>query len=47
MEESDKLKRKIREEAEKNMEIDDSDIPIHEKFVKEEHITSIKKKKPF
>lgn len=44
MEEIDKLRRKIKREAEKNIEINESDIPIHEKFVKEEHIKTIKKK---
>ena len=67
MEEIDKLRKKLRKEAEKNIDrlpshkekanlekkqgeselfdIDDSDIPIHEKFVSEEHIKQIKKKK--
>ncbi|MEA2036584.1 MAG: hypothetical protein U9O94_03695 [Nanoarchaeota archaeon] len=30
--------------VQKNLEIDDSDIPIHEKLTKEEHIKRIKKK---
>lgn len=34
MEYIDKIRRKIKEQAEKHMEIDESDIPIHEKFVK-------------
>ncbi len=33
------------EEAEKNIEIDESDIPVHEKLVKEEKIKEIKKNK--
>ena len=45
MEEIDKLRKKIKEKAEKNIEIDDSDIPIHEKFVREEDIKKLKKKK--
>lgn len=45
MEEIDKIKRKIRKQAEKNIDIDDSDIPVHEKFVREEHIKQLKKKK--
>lgn len=45
MEEADKLKKRIKRQAEKNIEIDDSDIPIHEKLVREEHIKEIKKHK--
>jgi|TARA_B100002003_G_C13785912_1_gene388897 hypothetical protein len=45
MEEIDKLRKKIKKEAEKNIEVDDSDIPIHEKHVKEEHIKQLKKNK--
>ena len=45
MEEIDKIKKRIKREAEKNIEIDDSDIPVHEKFVKEEHIKQLKKKR--
>jgi len=44
MEEIDKLRKKIKQQAEKNIEIDESDIPIHEKFVKEEHIKKAKRK---
>ncbi len=40
-EEIEKLKKKIK----KHMEIDDSDIPVHERYVKEEDIKKIKKKK--
>ena len=43
MEEIDKIRKKIREEAEKNIEMDDSDIPVHERFVKEDEIKKIKK----
>jgi len=46
MEEIDKIKKKIKEQAEKNIEIDDSDIPVHEKLTREEHIKQLKKKKP-
>lgn len=45
MEEIEKIKKKIQKEAEENIEIDESDIPVHEKFVKEEHIKKIKKNK--
>ncbi len=45
MEEIDKIKKRIKEQAEKNINIDDSDIPIHEKRVKEEHIKQLKKNK--
>ena len=44
-EEANKLKKKIKKELEENMEIDDSDIPVHERYVKEEDIKQIKKKK--
>ena len=36
--EIDKLRKRIKRQAEKNIDIDDSDIPIHEKLVREEHI---------
>jgi len=42
MEEIDKIKKRLKEK----LEIDDSDIPVHEKFVREEHIKKAKKKKP-
>ena len=45
MEIIDKIRRKLKKEAEKNVDIDDSDIPVHEKLVKEEHIKQLKKKK--
>jgi hypothetical protein len=45
MEEIDKLRKKIKKEAEKNIEVDESDIPVHEKYVKEEHIKQLKKSK--
>lgn len=45
MKEIEKIKKKIKQEAEKNIEIDDSDIPIHEKFTKGEHIKELRKNK--
>jgi len=45
--EIDKLRKKIKEEAEKHMELDESDIPVHERFAKEEHLKRIKKKSRF
>ncbi len=45
MEEEDKLRKKIKKEAEKNIEMDDSDIPVHERLVREEDIKQLKKKK--
>lgn len=43
MDEIDKLRKKIRKDAEDLYEVDDnSDIPIHEKFVKEKKIRKIK-----
>lgn len=44
MEDINKIRRKIKEQAEKHIEIDESDIPVHEKFTKEEHIKKIKRK---
>ncbi len=43
--EIENLKKKIKKQAEKDMEIDGSDIPVHEKYVKEEDIKKAKKKK--
>jgi len=44
MGELDKLRKKIKKEAEKNIEIDeDSDLPIHEKYTKEKKIKKFKK----
>jgi len=45
MEEIDKLRKRIKKEAEKNIEADDSDVPVHEKRVEEEHIKELKKEK--
>ena len=45
MDEIEKLKKKIRKEAEENLELDEeSDIPVHERYVKEEQIKKIKRK---
>ena len=39
MDEFEKLKKKIKKEFEKNIEVDeDSDHPVHEKFAKEKKI---------
>jgi hypothetical protein len=43
-EEIDKIKKKIKKQLEENMELDDSDIPVHERYVKEEDIKKAKKK---
>jgi len=43
--EINKLKKKLKKQAEEHMEIDDSDIPVHEKYAKEGDIPTIKKKK--
>ncbi len=45
MEEIDKIREKLKEESKKKIEIDDSDIPVHEKFTKEEHIKELRKNK--
>ncbi len=34
MEDINKIRKKIQKEAEKHIEIDESDIPVHEKLVK-------------
>lgn len=44
MEEIEKIRKKIKEQVERDIEIDESDIPVHEKFVKEENIKKIKKR---
>jgi len=44
-EEIEKMKKKIKKEIEKHIEIDESDIPVHERYVKEEDVKQIKKKK--
>lgn len=46
MDELEKIKNKLKKKFEKNAEIDEgSDLPVHEKFTKEEDILKIKKKK--
>ncbi len=44
MEEIENIKKKIRKEIEQNIDIDESDIPVHEKFVKEEDIKKLRKR---
>ncbi len=45
MEWFDQLKKKLKKEFEKDVEIDEgSDLPIHERFTKQEDIQSIKEK---
>ncbi|MBW2989437.1 hypothetical protein KY358_03905 [Candidatus Woesearchaeota archaeon] len=45
MEKIKAIKKKIKEEAEKSIELDSSDIPVHERLTKEENIREIKKPK--
>ena len=45
MDEIENLKKKLKKQAEENMEIDDSDIPVHERYVKEEDIKKAEKKR--
>jgi len=45
MDEIDKIKKKIKKEIEEGFEVDeDSDIPVHERYVKEKKIKKIKDK---
>ena len=45
-EEIEKLRKKIKKQFEDKFEIDEnSDIPVHERYVKEEDIKTLKKKK--
>ncbi|MFH1324228.1 MAG: hypothetical protein ABIH64_03200 [Nanoarchaeota archaeon] len=44
MDEVEKIKRKIKKDFEDSMGIDDSDIPVHERFVKEEALKKLRKK---
>ena len=37
------IRKKLRKEAEENIEADDSDIPVHERYVKEKNIKKIRK----
>ena len=45
MEEAEKLRKKIKKQFEDTFEVNDSDIPVHERRVKDEHIRSLKRKK--
>lgn len=48
MSELDKFRKKLKREFEEHIEIDEgSDLPIHEKFTKENHIKKIKDIKRF
>ncbi len=38
------IRKKIKKEVDNQIEIDDSDIPVHERFVEEKHIKKLKKK---
>ncbi|MFH2027970.1 MAG: hypothetical protein ABIJ08_02440 [Nanoarchaeota archaeon] len=44
-EEFEKLKKKIKEKFEQTFEVDGGDIPVHERYVKDEDIRTLKKKK--
>ena len=45
MDEIEKIRKRIKKEAEESFEMDEnSDIPVHERYVKEENIKRIKKK---
>ena len=44
MENIEKIKKKLKEKFEESVEMDGSDIPVHERFVKEEDIKRLKKK---
>jgi len=41
----DKIRKKLKKKFEESFELDDSDIPVHERFVKEEDIKKLKKKR--
>ena len=41
----DKIKKKLRKQFEKTFEVDESDIPVHDRLVKDEHIRTLKKRK--
>jgi hypothetical protein len=45
MDDLNKIRKKIREEIDRNLEADDSDIPVHERFVSEQEIKDIRKNK--
>ena len=44
MDEFEEIKKKIKKELEKGIEIDGSDIPVHERYAKEGHIKKARKK---
>ena len=44
MGETGQIKRKLKRDFEESMDIDDSDIPVHEKFVKGDNIIKLRKK---
>ena len=44
-EEIERLRKKLKKKFEGSFEVDESDIPVHEKYVKDEHIRTLKKKK--
>ena len=44
MDKIDSIRRKIRKDFEETIDIEDSDIPVHERFVKEEALNKLKKK---
>ena len=46
MEEIEKLRKKIKKRFEETFEVDEnSDIPVHERYVKDEDIRTLRKKK--
>ena len=45
MGEIERIRRKIKEQIEKGIEIDDSDIPVHERFVNGEEINKLRKQR--
>lgn len=43
---NEKIRKRIKKQFEESFEVDeDSDIPVHEKYAKEEDIKTLKKKK--
>jgi hypothetical protein len=45
MDDINKIRKKIREDIDRNLERDNSDIPVHEKFVSEQEIKDLRKNK--
>jgi len=45
MDEIEKLKKRLKKKAEELFEIEDSDIVVHERYVKEEDLQKLGKKK--